>query len=356
MGDAVIRDLDDPFVQQQMKREIEPITKETIPMGYIPLELSTLGKLGVPKVVHCRNFSTSDLVDLSMFNNDSLPEHLISVINSLIYEKVDVAGWPDKTIVELLVRIYINYFTPVLKDISFPWNDEDMAWLEEKGQKDKMIELSEGKWRPKIDLDLTKVKITYLDEEVRQFITVRKRGVGGITALEAKFMSYPRYGDVITLRKAIESKFIDEEKKFGRIRQQYNMRERYLDEGKDITNIDPINDSDFLRWQMYEARKAKYATKAAEALYLVKYNDVDLSNASVEEKIRYIDSPLFDVNLSKAVEEHFTKLNFGLNPEIEIRNPVTGEVCKRQFTFRLLDILQALQLPNANEYDINYDD
>jgi hypothetical protein len=134
------------------------------------------------------------------------------------------------------------------------------------------------------------------------------------------------------------------------------MRERYLDEGKDITNIDPINDSDFLRWQMYEARKAKYATKAAEALYLVKYNDVDLSNASVEEKIRYIDSPLFDVNLSKAVEEHFTKLNFGLNPEIEIRNPVTGEVCKRQFTFRLLDILQALQLPNANEYDINYDD
>ena len=328
----------------------------TIPLGYIPIELSTQGKLGVPKILHCRNFSTSDLVGISMFNEEILPERIIDVLNSLIYEKVNVADFPDRVIIELIIRIYINYFTPILQEIVFPWDDTDIKWLEDREQTEKVNELKSGKWIPKIDLDLRRVRINYLDSDVKPYITVKKKNSQGNVIFEVKFISYPKYGDVITLRKAVETKFVEEEKRYSKIRQAYQIRERYISEGRDISNFEPINDRDYLQWQLYEATRAKYAAKVAEALYLVKYNEIDLSKVSLEEKIKYIDSPLFDVHLSKAVEDMYSKLDFGINPEVEIKNPITGEMCKRRFSFRFLDLLQALQSSKPYGYDISFDD
>jgi hypothetical protein len=348
-----IRDLDS--VQEIKNKASQEVV---IPNGYIPIKLSTLGKLGVPAEVHCRNFNTADLVDLSMYVQDALPERLIGALNSIIFEKdVNVANWPDKVVVELLIKVYINFFTPLLPDVNFPWNEEDIKWLEEHDKQDQAISLQEGKWRPKFDLNVKdSVKIMFLSDEVKEFITVRKKNNQGIEVLNAKFVAYPKYGDVLTLRQAVESKFSEEDKKYARIKQQFEMRERYLDEGKDISFLQPLDDIEFRKWQLYEATKSKYATRAAEAIYLIKYNDMDLSKVSIDERIKYIDSPLFDAPLSRLIDTQYKKIEFGLNPEIEIKNPITGEVCKRRFTFQLLDILQAIQSQPANGYDISFDD
>lgn len=346
-------DLDSP-----QTKTVVVLGGETIPNGYIPIELSTMGKLGVPAKVHCRNFNTSDLVDLSMFMQDALPERLIGALNAIIWDKgVNVANWPDKVVVELLIKVYINFFTPVLPSINFPWNDDDVKWLEDHDKKEKAQELQDGKWRPKFDLNVKEsVKIMFLSDEVKEFITVRKKNAQGIEILNAKFVAYPKYGDVLTLRQAVETKFSEEDKKYARVRQQFEMRERYLEEGKDISFLQPLDDIEFRKWQLYETVKNKYASRAAEAIYLVQYNDTDLSKMSIDERIKYINSPLFDAPLSKLVDSQYKKIEFGLNPEIEIKNPITGEVCKRQFTFRLVDILQAVQSQPTDGYDISFDD
>lgn len=349
-----IEDLDSP----QAKTAVSTVSKgEMIPNGYIPIELSTMGKLGVPAKVHCRNFNTSDLVDLSMFIQDALPERLIGILNDIIFEKVDVANWPDKIVVELLIKVYINFFTPILPNINFPWNDDDVRWLEEHDKKDKAQELQDGKWRPKFDLNVKEsVKTILIEKDVKEFITVKKKNGQGIEILNAKFIAYPKYGDVLTLRQAVEAKFSDDDKRYARVKQQFEMRERYLDEGKDISLLQPLDEIEYRKWQLYETTKSKYATRAAEAIYLVQYNGKDLSKASIDDRIKYINSPLFDASLSKLINEQYTKIEFGLNPEIEVKNPITGEVCKRQFTFRLLDILQAVQSQPTDGYDISFDD
>lgn len=343
-----IRDLDSP----------QETVRTTIPVGYLPIELSTMGKLGVPAKVHCRNFNVADLVDLSMFIEDALPERLIGALNGIILEKnVNVGNWPDKVVVELLIRVYINFFTPILPNITFPWNEDDAKWLEDHGKPEGAVNLREGKWIPKFDLNVKEsVKIMMLSDEVKEFISVKRKNQQGIEILNAKFLAYPKYGDVLTLRQSVETKFSEEDKKYARIKQQFQMRERYLDEGKDVSFLVPMDEIEYRKWQLYEATKAKYATQAAEALYLVSYNGTDLAKASVDEKIKYINSPLFDAPLSKLIDGQYKKIDFGLNPEIEVRNPITGEVCKRHFTFQLVDILQAIQSQPIDGYDISFDD
>ena len=349
MPELKIEDVDD--VQP---KEMKPIQteKQVIPLGYLPIEMSTNGLLGVPKVVHCRNFSTSDLVDISMFNDAILPERIITVLNSMIFEKTDVANWPDKCIIELLVKLYVNFFTPILNQVVFPWNQEDLDWLEAHEKIDEKDSLMDGKWVPRIDLDLTSVGIKMLSENVKSYVTFKKKETG----FSAKFISYPRYGDVLSVRKALEAKFEESDRKFAKIKQMFEIQEKFLQEGRDISMFEPIDQAEYMKWQTYEAKKAIYAAKASQALYLVEYRGEDLSNATIDEKIAYVEKPEFDVKLATKINKQFQKLEFGINPLVTVKNPITGERCQRYFTFRLMDILQAIRTSESDEYDISYDE
>jgi hypothetical protein len=341
-------------VHERMKEmgAMEKIEKpiQTIPNGYIPIELSTDGKLGVPKVIHCRNFSTSDILDISLFNDTMLPEKVISVLNTLILEKIDVALWPDKVIIELLIKLYVNFFTPLLPQINFPWNKEDISWLEEKGRKEDIENLRSGKWKPKIDFNLTWLKTRKLSDNVKPYIVISKSG------FSAKFVSYPRYGDSLIIKKATDNKFAESDKMFERIKQNYQLRERFLQEGKSINNLEIVNELDFLKWKSYEAKKAIYVAKASQALYLVAFNGIDVSQSSLEERISIMENPEFDIRLTKKLDREYEKINFGIDPEVEISNPITGERCLRHFSFRLVDIIQAIRLSECDEYDVSYDE
>ncbi|NJL69164.1 MAG: hypothetical protein HC894_25545 [Microcoleus sp. SM1_3_4] len=186
----------------EVAQKIETLKKsqqQQIPPGYVPIEMSTKGKLGVPEVLYARNFSTEDVVNLSMATDILLPERLIATLRSLLLDKtVRVEDWPDKSVIELLVKIYANFFTPMLTSIAFPWNEEDIDWLENHDQKDKIEALREGKWNPIVDIDLRKINIKDIDPDVRDYIIIkRKKGV----PLEAKFSTYPRIGDTLIIKK-----------------------------------------------------------------------------------------------------------------------------------------------------------
>lgn len=348
-GQAVVPQNESTLLRQQQKTPI-------IPLGYIPIELSTGGKLGVPKVIYCRNFSTGDLVELSMFNDSILPERVIAVLSSLIYGQSNVAEWPDKCIIELLIRIYVNYFTPTLTQIAFPWDDTDVEYLRAAKRDADAEALETGRWIPRLDLDLRSVKIRSLDSEIKGFVTIRKRNTDGSPLLEAKFIAYPKFGDLLVLRKAVADKFDAEDKAFARLTQQIETRDRYLNEGKDVSNLPPVLDTDYIKWQTYQIRKAVYMAKATRALSLVAYNGTDLTKKTLDERIAYVESPLFDVTVSQKIDEQHEKLDFGVVPDVEVINPVTKQPCTRRFSFRFMDIVQAVLSSSSDGYDISYDD
>ena len=50
------------------------------------------------------------------------------------------------------------------------------------------------------------------------------------------------------------------------------------------------------------------------------------------------------------------KMQFGIKPEVSMKNPITGEVVKRPLSFRIPSIIQAMQVCGSDEYDDGYDD
>lgn len=327
----------------------------SIPLSYIPIAMSTNGHLGVPEQVHCRNFSTSDLLTLSMVSNSIMPEKIVSVLNSIIYEKVDIADWPDKSIIELLVKLYVNFFTPSLPQVVFPWDETDIEYLKQNKDEDKVESLQKGIWVPRIDLDLRAIDIIPLKSNIKDKIHIRPKDTKGKVVGDIVFLSYPRYGDTLILKKLLSDKFDEEGKKYQQIETLVNTYSDYINDNKDTSQLSPIDPIEYMNWQEYMLQKNVFATNATLAYYIQEVNGEDVSSLNILDKIELLKNPLFDNKVFKTLNSHFGKIEFGLNPEIKVYNPITGKPCIRRFQFRLHDIIQALQSLNTDEYDISYD-
>ena len=325
----------------------------SIPLSYLPIKLSTNGKLGVPEVVYCRNFNTEDILTLSMLTNTIIPERMIAVINSFIYGDVNVANWPDKSIIELLVLMYINFFTPMLPQIAFPWNDEDIAWLEERKETKKIDALKKGIWVPRIDLDLRTLDIHQLDSHIQDTIVIKKKDGKGFNGT---FLAYPKYGDALILQQMVKDRFEEEEKKYISLELLINSYSRYIESDKDTSELPPIDPNLYVSWQEFLVKKNVFIADATLAYYLQKIGTEDVSSYPIEKKIKLIKDPSFDdINISKKLSKHFGTLDFGISPNVKVHNPITGEEVTRGFQFRVDDILQALQSFDPDGYDISYD-
>ena len=351
----VVDENDDMTQSTKIIDKVQQSLKLNIPGGYIPINLSTKGKLGVPEIIHVKNFNTENLIDLSMASDELLPERLIHLLKDLILEPVKVEEWPEKAVVELLIKIYANFFTPLITSTDFPWNQEDLDWLKAHGQEEQANNLIAGKWKPKVDVDLRNVKIKDFPSEVKSYVTIKNRfPKNDPSYVEVKFLAYTRIGDSLALKKAADDKFEKEDLRFEKIKQLIDLREARSEKGS--TDLPVIPEKEFLDWQLHNINKAIYMSKLSKALYIVAFNGIDLSKSTIEEKLKYSEDPRLDVNITKKVDTQFSKLDFGIDPNIELKNPITKEVCTRRFSFRLLDILQAIRLSDSDEYDISYDD
>ena len=99
---------------------------QTIPPGYIPVNLSTKGKLGAPKEFHIRNFKMKDIMALSLTEQSDLPERVVQVLNDMIFEDVDVSNWHEKEVEETLVYVYMTFFDPVIRNVPFIVTDKNI--------------------------------------------------------------------------------------------------------------------------------------------------------------------------------------------------------------------------------------
>ena len=328
-----------------------------VPLGYLPFELSTKGKLGVPATIHVRNFTAWELLNLSMLNDDLLPEQMINALNNIIYEDVDVANFPEKVVIEILVKVHANYYGQVISDLFFPWNEEDLTKLEVLGKADLAQQIRNRKYRPKIDFNLTWLSVDTLDTNITDKIRIRKGTKGSPDFVDASFVSYPKYGDSVKLSKWLETEFAEEEKTFEVLKRNVEVMDQYVSEGRDISGLPILSEQELTKYQLFQIKRIVTLGKAQFAQGLLSLNGVDLSNNTLIEKIKAIDNnSSLSLSLAKKLNAQYSKIQFGINPEVELTNPLTKEVCKRNFTFRVRDLVQTLQSSELDDFDIGYDD
>jgi len=344
-------------------KDVKLSQQTTPPPGYIPVELSTKGFVGAPKLFHIRNFDTADLVGLALTDEDRLPIIVSEMLDGLIWEKdVSVSTFHEKEVVETIVRLYQAFYSDVLKDVEFPWNEEDIDALKNKlGDSDEtraqIQDLRTRKWIPRVDIQLSKDVNTFdiNPDELKKELYLKDK-----TGFTVGF-SYPRYGDILTLREFMKEAYKDTDQQFASLKNTLKFRqdaEERMRQGENIvmSRIPNVPDFEKDKYIQYESEKQKFGIQAIKALHLVYYEGQDVRNLPLAERTTLVASDFrIDYRMTKAVNEYFSNWKIGLKPEIEMANPLKGVVESRKYSFRLVDLLQAIKLYDTTEYDYDFE-
>lgn len=341
---------------KEAEQEVNDI--RNIPAGYIEVRLSTKGKIGAPPLIHVRNFKVSEILALSLTDKRDLPVRLIDILNDAIYEDVDVANWHEKEVEELMVYIFMTYYKPVITDIPFPLSDKDIEIIKKQPEgEEKVKALQEGKWVPKTSVNIGQsVDVFEIDDNFSPNITITSKKTG----FYVKF-GFIKYGDQLKVKKWLESYFAKEEQRFEKTKRQIEYNQGITNQLRDnpsvidkLISIDKEEEEAFTEFQL---RKAQAITDVSYIISILNFNGQDVSNLSLSDKYNLLaDDARIDCNLISALGRKQKKLNFGLKPEVDMKNPITGEVEKKMLSFRIPLILQSMRLPESNEYDDECDD
>jgi hypothetical protein len=335
-----------------------------VPSGYITIELSTQGLVGAPARFHIRNFDTTDLMNLALSEDEDLPEKVARMLDNLILEKdVSVLNFHEKEVAELLVRLYQAFYSNTLKDVDFPWGDEDIEFLKKQYGGDTSAEfqtryadLRQGREKPKTDINLAAVETYDLDPNTfKTNLNITKND-----GFKVSF-SFPRYGDVVVLRNFILQEFRQRDKEFSAIKEILKFREdakKRIRDGEwiDLNRIPSIPEFEKEKYKVYETEKAGFTVGAIKALHLISFDGQDVSQMPLKDKLILARDPRLDYNVSKMMDKHYKeKLQLGLKEQVSMKNPLKGVVELRDYSFRLVDILQAIKLYEPDEYSVDFE-
>ncbi len=337
-------------------QKLESSAKD-IPVGYLRMELSTKGLLGAPKVFHVRNFDTREIVELSITATSELPLKLANILDSLILEEdVSINEFHENEVVELLVKLFAIFYDQTV-ELDFPWNDEDIAFLENQGDTHKIELLKSKTWVPKAMVDLTKLNFYETDEKtLKKVVELTSKKTG----FKIKF-SYPKFGDVLVVKKYMDTIFKENDETIKSIQKRLEIRKKLFEDaeraGKEInSNVLPyVSKEEVELYTKHEMDKALFAVDLVRAQHLVGFEDEDLSNTPMSEKISYISDPRVSHTITQTVEKEFKKMKFGVDPNVKVINPITQKPCTRRFLFRIMDLLSAVSELDSDEYDVGYE-
>lgn len=326
----------------QQARSYSGLDKETgdskaIPVGYVPIALSTMGNMYASDFLHARSFKTADMAHLSLLRADKLPENNIRAIKSVLYEEEDPANWHIKEVIEFLLKHYLTYFGTMLREVPWPVNDDDREFLQSKDE-EQFNALQEGTYIPRVDVDLTKLRFKELEKPSRT-ITIKPRSGDGIF----KFRM-PQFGDVITIRTYMNSEFGQSDSTYEAIRQAME------------SGTGEVPEEDQNKYQEYISDKLEVAANVNMALLLVEVDGKPVE--TLAEALTYVtEDPRFDYSLSKQLKKTSDAVAemFGVDENVKIRNPITNKVETRRLQFRLYDILKAILVSEPDSYDVVVD-
>lgn len=359
--------LNDSILLAKMK-EVEAQTK--IPAEYVEVRLSTRGLAGAPEVFHIRNMKTKDMISLAMISEEELPEKVLQLLQTLIYEKdVNVMHFHEQEVIETLLILYLSFYSANLEDVDFPVQQSDLDWLKEHNTpeeyEEKIAALKDGRWKPKVTINL-KTDVETYDIDPKTFkstITVKSKKTG-----DRIVCGYLYYGDVVVLKHWIRSVFAEQDAKYALLKVKVEKKRAMLDKYKnnepvDLTNLPVIPQKLEDEYDEYLKRKVEMLTEAVRILPVLKINDTDYSQMDITEKYQALkDDPRIDLNLGKIMDKFYDSQKFGIKPQVRMTNPITGEKTMmvdgkevpftRDYSFQPVLILQAIQSSSDNEYDI----
>ncbi len=335
---------DDIFVGDEKKKEEEFIaplkspepkefsSKKIIPREYIPVKLNSLGKLHAPAIIHVRNYNMEDALELSLVDEETALETTMYILNKMIYESFDPVYLHVEELKEILLTVYSNFWSSTLSEFLYPYENEELEFTDFES-KERIIA---GKQTPNVDIPIKLIKTDVIHKDFKEPIKIKVKN-------KEVYFRLSRIKDVLESKEYIEKKYLAKEKEFSNVSSQLNSEIE--------SERNKVPEDVRLKYEAYTKKRNFDLVKAIQCQVLIKAFGKKLN--TLNEKLKYYTK--VDIEFWKAYNRVIEKYaTFGINPEVEVKSPLTGKLIIRRFQFRYLDFLRALDVQNDNAYTVSF--
>ena len=327
----------DLFVSEEVAKEKVKVKTE-IPSNYVEVKLDSLGKLNAPRVVHVRDYSAKDVLELSSAGEERQAEVLINCLNSMIWEDVDVSSFHEKDIEEIMLYVYASFWGDSLQNVGF-YLDPKLEG-EELGKEGNIYHTS-------LNIKALKTKELGIDNF---------KGIINISIskdLDKIGFRLPQLGDILTTKTIVEEHYFDLDRKYSDINSEIK---DYVEKNPKASSYEIMKalniDSDkYKELEDYSNNRQRDIIKILQAQWIVRLNGKELK--TLEEKLEVYESISIRY-WNKLNDVIKTQLDFGVNSTVTFE--YEGESLTRDFNFQLVDFIPSLESRDDTEYSVSFGD
>ena len=326
-------------------------SKNDIPSCYIEIKLPSNGKIkDCPKVLHFRDYTSSDIVDLNMKDDGDI-KTLSKVLSRMNYENYDVSNLVPE---DLLYITYVLHSTFVSNTI------EKTSYIDET--------LEEGTDVGKLD---NKENIEYFDIPITS-LKYRMLGYDDDgNKIDVKFKSPFKItdsmsGDVVGVRLStikdiqiatqyVKDKYEDDMIKFDDVKTEIERLQELKENRDEELNKYYAEHKDRVEeYYSFYKEFASMIAKVSSALRIVSYNDEIIKDDDIEEKLR-----LYSDCISSGVWEIYDsvkeKFSFGILAEQEVFSERLNKKITKTFQFQLDDFIPSNERKDIDRFTLSFD-
>lgn len=333
------------FVIDESKvKEIKEKNDLSIPSEFIKVKLLSNGRIkGVPEVLHFRDFSSSEALDVTIASENNKIKKLIKVLSNMNYEKFDCSKLPEQDILMILIKIIGTFVTSNLErkvyiKLNLPsGTDKDCI------DNEKNIDI--------VNVPFSQFDIQYLgtndkDEIIEPQIKVPMSLTDCLTNTKYTF-KIPSIEDIYIATDYVKDYYKEDLKKFTPFLSSIEEIKSSKSEDKDVKLkkfiIEHFEESE--QYQELEEKITKTTAQMIQSLQLIAINDNELT--TIKEKWDAFDS--LPNGLFKKYSNIVDTYKFGVKPEVKVFIPSLGHKEIRTFRLEIVDLLD--QLNNTKESD-----
>jgi hypothetical protein len=318
---------DENELNQKVAKNLEQdlSNKSQIPYGYLPVKLDSLGKLSAPKILHFRNYSMEEVLELSAIKEENYIEALIKCLNNMVYEKdFDCANLHEKELELVMMSIYNAFWSKQLQGHTY-YLDDSIEDLELKNN-EKNVAIAV--------LDISNIQTNTILKEFKEPIKIE---------IDGKIVKFilPRIKDIILAKEFVHKKYFEIERELSDIKSKIEKK-----------SIDVSYDQNE-KFEKMQTSKSLDFLKVFQSSIIHSVNDKVL--LSIEDKIK--EFPNIELGFwqeyQKVIDE---KLNFGINPEVTFFSPELGKKITRRFSFQSMDFIPSLGISGNSRASISFGD
>jgi hypothetical protein len=350
----VIEDLEEKKIDvvvenKNTEEKIIKEIKELPPSNYIPIHLASEGLLDAPKILHFRDYTLEDAMELNPLDDDDKLNAIIRVLNNMVWEDFDCSKLHMKELSQIVYTLHLNFINQKIeKDY---YLDDNLSEGSDEGQLDNennidSIELptdaiqvrninknEDGSKRT----DKFKEPLIIVDEKTKDTIGVR----------------LTRIYDVIFAQKYCNDLFSEELKDFKPYKMSLLKATKNAKSNKEKMDIiEKIIDNDYESYLEYKNFNDKYTmmyAKVVQASVLLSLNKKKFE--TIEEKLDTYKNRI-SMTMWQYYDIKIKDYDFGIRENVTFFSEKLKKNITRRFLFQFNDFVPDINKDYSRRYHL----